>query len=90
MNDRPRLLERELESLMRQAYSPAARAGMSATQKREIRRMFMAGAQAFSRLLMANLEHTETDEPTAQDLALMDALQAELAAFGQDLNNGLA
>jgi hypothetical protein len=90
MTDRPQLLQRELDELMKKAFTPGQRAGMGATQKREIRRMFMAGAQAFSGLLLKHLEHTEAETVTELDLALMDALMAELEGFGEDLAKGLA
>lgn len=57
-------------------------------QIQETRRAFYAGATALLMLLMKQLE--PGSEPTAKDLAMMDALEQELLTFALDLKTGRA
>lgn len=84
MNDRPQLLEREWQDLVKKSGLSDA----SALQKREMRRAFFAGARAYSGLLLKHAEHI--DEVTDGDMALMEALEAEMAGFLLDLEAGRA
>jgi hypothetical protein len=82
--ERPRLLDREFAGMM----TAAGADGCDPVQRQDMRRAFFAGAAAFNHLIMANAD--AGDEPTDNDMALMEALQAELDAFGGDLRNGRA
>jgi hypothetical protein len=75
MTDTPRLLAREWESF-------AEAVGISDApplQLRDMKRAFMAGARAYSGFLMRHA--SDGDEITAEDLAMMEALEVEMAAF---------
>lgn len=58
------------------------------TQRIECRRAFYAGAQAFLGAMMKHLDPGE--DPTDDDLDLMDAMAAELKQFGVDIMAGKA
>ncbi len=88
MTDRPRLLDKELQALLAQCFTPDQLRTMDSQQRTEIRRFFFAGARAFSGLVMENASGGE--EVTDGDMALMEALQAELAQFGADVAAGRA
>ena len=84
MTDTPRLLAREWESF-------AEAIGISdapAIQLVEMKRAFMAGARSYSGLIM---RHASRDEDvTAEDVAMMEALEVEMAAFLDDVMAGRA
>lgn len=88
MTDAPRLLDRELHSLLAKCFTPQQLLTMDPVQRTEIRRFFFAGARAFSGLLMENA--SRGDEVSDGDMALMEALQAELDQFGADVAAGRA
>lgn len=54
----------------------------SEVQRVETKRAFFAGALAVWTVLMSDLNHG-TPNDTPEDLRLMDAIQAELVAFGE-------
>lgn len=84
MTDRPRLLAREWESF-------AEAVGISDApeiQKVEMKRAFMAGARSYSGLIMRRASGDE--EVTAEDIAMMEALEVEMAAFLDDVMEGRA
>lgn len=54
-------------------------------QVRETRQAFFAGAAILQALIMRKLSPGR-DEITAEDMAMMAAIQAELDAFGQQLD----
>jgi len=56
---------------------------VSAVQLQETRRAFYAGAQSLLALVMRDLEPDA--EPTENDIALMEALHAELQQFARDV-----
>ena len=58
------------------------------TQRREMKRAFYAGAQAFLKVQMLGLEESGSDEPTENDLKLMDDLNAELENFFAEVRAG--
>lgn len=60
----------------------------SATQRREMRRAFYAGAQGILFGVIAAL--APDSEPTAEDLAMMDNLQRELSDFADAVKAGKA
>ena len=70
---------------MRQAVVPA---NAPPVQLREMRLAFFAGAQFLYSLLMHSI--SAGAEPTAEDLALMDAIRAELESFAEEHNARLA
>ncbi|UYW28334.1 hypothetical protein OKC48_07415 [Methylorubrum extorquens] len=84
MTDTPRLIE---ESWIRLAVAVEI-GDAPAIQLREMRRAFFAGARSYSNLVMQHA--SQADEPTEGDMALMDALEAEMAAFVVDVENGRA
>lgn len=84
MNDTPKFIEREWQSFVRAVQIENA----PDLQKREMRRVFFAGARAYSSLLMRLTE--AGDEPTDGDMALMEALEVEMAAFARDVAEGRA
>lgn len=88
MTDRPRLLDKELQALLARCFTPGQLRTMDPVQRTEIRRFFFAGARAFSGLLMDNA--SGGDAVTDGDMALMEALQAELEQFGADVAAGRA
>ncbi|WP_267358518.1 MULTISPECIES: hypothetical protein [unclassified Methylobacterium] len=57
-------------------------------QKREMKRAFMAGARSYSGLIMRHV--SGGDEVTETDLAMMEALEVEMAAFLADVMAGRA
>jgi hypothetical protein len=57
-------------------------------QLREMKRAFFAGARAYSGLIMRFAESGA--EPTDNDMAFMEALEAEMSAFARDVSQGLA
>jgi hypothetical protein len=57
-------------------------------QVQETRRAFYAGAAAFLSAILGGL--TGDKEPTAEDLAALGALKAELDAFARDVEEGRA
>jgi hypothetical protein len=59
-----------------------------AIQARECRRAFYAGARALLSIILAGVAANPTEEPTAQDLVMMDEIQAELDQFLRDLQAG--
>lgn len=67
------------------AYLPS---GCSATQRREMRRAFYAGAQGILMKVIASL--APDGEPTTEDLALMDSLERELSDFAEAVKAGRA
>ncbi len=60
----------------------------SATQRRETRRAFYAGAQAFFGAIVAGL--SEGAEPTEEDVQSLDTLHEEFKAFARDVAAGKA
>jgi hypothetical protein len=60
-----------------------------AIQATECRRAFYAGAQAMIAAMLSFLGHND-DPATEQELADMDALQAELDRFANDVKAGRA
>jgi hypothetical protein len=57
----------------------------------ETRRAFYAGAHALFYLILNKLEPTTPDEePTENDMKLMDDIDQELRAFAVDIKNGVA
>lgn len=69
-----------LESMILQNAGPV--------QKKEMRRAFYAGAQAFLGILLNHLDDNNSDEVTEMDMSLMDSLHDELKQFAQDLQEG--
>lgn len=63
-------------------------AGAPDVQKVETRRAFYAGAAALFTLMTGGLD--EDSEPTELDIAFVEVLSQELAAFGRDLAAGRA
>jgi hypothetical protein len=61
-----------------------------AVQRRETRRAFYAGAIHMFHTLVTNVSATGDDEPTAEDLAMMDRLKAEIDRYAADLGRGRA
>jgi hypothetical protein len=61
----------------------------SATQRREMKRAFFAGAWAYYSLVM-NLLDPSTPDDTPQDLTLMAALDQEMRDFKDDVVSGKA
>ncbi|TXM72171.1 hypothetical protein FV226_13155 [Methylobacterium sp. WL12] len=57
-------------------------------QRREMKRAFMAGARSYSGLVMRHA--SGGDEVTETDLAMMEALEVEMAAFLKDVMAGRA
>lgn len=84
MTDTPRFIQREFDGFIRAIDLEAA----TDTQRREMRRAFFVGARAYSNLLMTHAE--AGDEPTDNDMALMEALEVEMAAFCRDVREGRA
>lgn len=84
MTDTPRLLAREWESFAEACELQDA----PDIQKREMKRAFMAGARSYSGFLMRHA--SAGDEVTAEDLAMMMALEVEMAAFLKDVMAGRA
>lgn len=62
--------------------------GASDVQRQESRRAFYAGAQSLFGGILTMLDPGE--EPTDADLAKMDAVQAELSQFADDIQAGRA
>lgn len=62
--------------------------GASPVQAIETRRAFYAGARAMMSVVFCNL--SGADETTAEDLAVMESLQAELEEFVRDVAEGRA
>ena len=87
MSDRPRLLDKELQALLAKCFTPEQLRTMDPLQRTDIRRFFFAGANTFLGILMKTSPGTEV---TDTDMALMEALQAELDHFGHDLEAGRA
>jgi hypothetical protein len=58
-------------------------------QVQESRRAFYAGAQAFFGIQLHGLDK-EDQEPTEDDMKMMDELHAELNEFAQDIKEGRA
>lgn len=86
MTTRARPIEAEFQSLIRQAFPGMAEAGFPPGQMTEMRRMFMAGAKALFRIID---EQIEPDGPiTADELALSEAIEAELEAFSDAVARG--
>jgi hypothetical protein len=73
----------ERETLL-QAWQGLSRAtlpkGVSLTQRIETRRAFYAGAAAFLRMTMVDLDD-DGNEPTAEDLAYLEQLHNEMQHF---------
>lgn len=84
MTDTPRMLDREFRSLVKACDIEDA----PEEQLRECRRFFFAGARAYSSLIMTFAD--QGDEPTDADMALMDALEAEMETFFVDMQEGRA
>lgn len=63
-------------------------ANCSAVQVDETRKAFYAGAQHLIASMMRTLDPGE--EPTSEDLARMDHIHAELAAFGEELARSIS
>ncbi|MCJ2057312.1 hypothetical protein MKL09_12180 [Methylobacterium sp. J-048] len=57
-------------------------------QRREMKRAFMAGARSYSGLVMRHA--SDGDEVTEIDLAMMEALEVEMAAFLKNVMEGRA
>lgn len=84
MTDTPRLLSHEWDSFAEACELQDA----SDVQKREMKRAFMAGARSYSGLIM---QHASAGEDvTDTDLAMMEALEVEMAAFLDDVMAGRA
>lgn len=77
-----KLIQRAFESYRR--YVMPAEAGE--VQVRETRQAFFAGAAVLQTTIMRKLSPTGPDEITAEDMALMSAIQAELDEFGHQLD----
>lgn len=84
MTDTPRLLAGEWESFA----EAVGISGAPAAQLREMKRAFMAGARSYSGFIMRHA--SGGDEVTAEDLAMMEALEVEMAAFLDDVMAGRA
>jgi len=84
MTDTPRLLAREWETFV----DAVGIAEAGEIQKREMKRAFIAGARSYSGFLMRHA--SARDEVTAEDLAMMEALEVEMAAFLEDVMEGRA
>jgi hypothetical protein len=59
-----------------------------ATQRREMRRAFYAGAECILFRVIASF--APEAEPTAEDLAIMQGVQDELVEFAEQMKNGRA
>lgn len=57
-------------------------------QRKETRRAFYAGGQAMLHAIMQNV--SEGEEITAADIQLLHELNAEITAFGDDIQAGRA
>lgn len=84
MTDTPRLLAGEWETFV----EAVGIADAPEIQKREMKRAFMAGARSYSGFIMRHA--SGGDEVTAEDLAMMEALEVEMAAFLKDMLEGRA
>lgn len=84
MTDTPRMLDREFRSLVKACDIEDA----PDNQLRECRRFFFAGARSYSHLVMTLAD--DRDEATDADMALMEALEAEMDAFLVDMQEGRA
>jgi hypothetical protein len=78
--------------LMAEQWDKFARAvlpaDVSVVQRREMRRAFYAGAES---ILFRVIEaFAPEDEPTAEDLQIMEDLDAELKAFAKAVKDGKA
>ncbi len=62
--------------------------GAPEVQRIETRRAFYAGAQALLSGLLSRF--TDDREPTAEDMEVMDGVQAELRQFCEDVKQGRA
>jgi hypothetical protein len=84
MNDSPKMIENAFSELMRQS----GLSNCAAAQRKEMRRFFFAGSRFYSAFVM---EHADGgNDATDQDMAMMEALEIEMAGFVQDVENGLA
>lgn len=84
MSDSPRMLAKEFASFV----EAVGISGAPAIQLVEMRRAFMAGARSYSSFIMRHA--SGGDEVTAEDLAMMEALEVEMAAFLDDVMEGRA
>lgn len=84
MSDTPRLLSREWDSFAAACELQDA----PDIQRREMKRAFMAGARSYSGFIMRHA--SDGDDVTETDLAMMEALEIEMAAFLQDVLEGRA
>lgn len=62
--------------------------GCSATQRREMRRAFYAGAEGMFRAAFVNLDPEK--EPTDSDLAMLAGIQEEICDFAEKVKQGVA
>lgn len=82
MTDAPKMIEREFAAMM----TASGLDGCPDLQRTQMRLAFFAGARAYSFIVMAHAEGG--DDATDQDMALMEALEAELTAFADSLAEG--
>lgn len=72
-----------------QAFSSLVLEEVGPDQKREMRRAFYAGCEAFYRVVMTATD-ASTPECTDGDLTVMEDIHNELAAFAHDVKEGRA
>ena len=84
----PRPLDADFVRLMAMAFTTTDLARMPPDQLRECRRFFFAGAKALFRLINEGMQ--PDGEVTADEEALVAAVEAELEQFGIDLQEGRA
>jgi hypothetical protein len=83
MSDRPKMIEKNFDKFM----VACGLGDASGLQRSEMRRAFFAGVRFYLAFIM---QHAEAgDEPTDQDMALMDALEVEMENFVRDVEAGL-
>ncbi len=79
-----KLLEEQWESYQRRVIP----IGAPSVHRSECRRAFYAGAQALLTGLLSRF--TADREPTAEDMAVMESVSAELRQFVSDVKGGRA
>ncbi len=83
----PNLVEQEWRSF----FVAAKLREVGATQQREMRRAFFAGARGLLSMMMRALSDTDdADEVTEYDEKVMHCISDELDAFGEDVKAGRA
>lgn len=83
----PNLIEQEWRTFF--VATKLARAG--ATQQREVKRAFFAGARGLLAMMMRALSDTgNPDDVTDYDEKIMECITEELDAFGEEVKAGRA